>query len=87
MEIKPVYSELMFGRQWLMQMGEAAERQGLPLQYCMALPRNVMASLEIPAVTQVLFHILSCTYHGIPHCSAPVFDELSRRSELVLTIC
>jgi hypothetical protein len=53
MNIKPVYTDISFGRKWLMQMGEAAARQGLPLQYCMALPRNALASLEIPAVTQV----------------------------------
>lgn len=40
------------GRRWLLQMGEAASRFGLRLQYCMALPRHVLQSLEVPAVTQ-----------------------------------
>ncbi|ELU14573.1 hypothetical protein CAPTEDRAFT_226975 [Capitella teleta] len=53
MSIKPISSDLFFGRKWLMQMGEAAANQGLPLQYCMALPRNALAALEIPAVTQM----------------------------------
>lgn len=36
-----------------MQMGEAASRFGLRIQYCMALPRHVLQSVEIPSVTQV----------------------------------
>eukprot|EP00475_Leptophrys_vorax_P030484 TRINITY_DN4571_c0_g1_i1.p1 TRINITY_DN4571_c0_g1~~TRINITY_DN4571_c0_g1_i1.p1 ORF type:complete len:776 (+),score=200.17 TRINITY_DN4571_c0_g1_i1:255-2330(+) len=39
-------------RQWLLQMGLAAQATGLAIQYCMAWPRHVLQSLEIPAVSQ-----------------------------------
>ena len=39
-------------RAWLMQMGAAAQRAGLTVQYCMPSARHLLASLEIPAVTQ-----------------------------------
>eukprot|EP00935_MAST-01C_sp_MAST-1C-sp1_P000138 g138.t1 len=38
-------------RQWLMQMGEAAEAAGLFIQYCMLWPRFALQSLELSAVT------------------------------------
>jgi hypothetical protein len=38
-------------RQWLMQMGTGAAKQNTTVQYCMALSRMVLQSLEIPAVT------------------------------------
>jgi len=41
------------GRQWLLQMGEAAASVGLTIQYCMAYPRHYLQSAEIPAVTQI----------------------------------
>ena len=36
-----------------LQMGEAAYRHGLTVQYCMPFPRHALQSLELPAVTQV----------------------------------
>ncbi|XP_059154794.1 uncharacterized protein LOC131940186 isoform X2 [Physella acuta] len=45
-------SNLTLGRLWLTQMGSAADRHGLKIQYCMAMPRHALQSLEIPAVTQ-----------------------------------
>jgi len=39
-------------RDWLMQMGTAAERNGLTVQYCMSWPRHILQSVELPAVTQ-----------------------------------
>ncbi|ELT88253.1 hypothetical protein CAPTEDRAFT_222495 [Capitella teleta] len=50
--MQPVYTDLFLGRKWLMQMGEAAERNGISIQYCLTLPRNLLSTLEIPAVTQ-----------------------------------
>ena len=51
--IRPLYANVSFGQQWLQQMGEAASRYGIQLQYCMALPRHLLATLQIPAVSQV----------------------------------
>ena len=51
--IDQLQTDLFLGEKWLKQMGEAASRYGLNLQYCMDLPRNVLAAVEIPAVTQV----------------------------------
>lgn len=39
-------------RDWLMQMGEGALRNGMTIQYCMSECRHILQSLEIPAVTQ-----------------------------------
>ena len=39
------------GRTWLMQMGKAAERNDLTVQYCMSHCRHIMQSVELPAVT------------------------------------
>jgi hypothetical protein len=38
-------------RTWLLQMGSAAARNHLTVQYCMSNPRHIMQSVEIPAVT------------------------------------
>ena len=57
-----VQSDLSLGGRWLRQMGEAAERHGITIQYCMALPRHMLASLEIPAVSQVVSFPFCC--HG-----------------------
>lgn len=38
-------------RKWLMQMGQAAEKAGVVVQYCMLWPRFALQSLELPAVT------------------------------------
>ncbi|KAG7342483.1 hypothetical protein IV203_007576 [Nitzschia inconspicua] len=40
-------------RQWLMEMGRAAQDCHLAVQYCMPLARHILQSVEIPAVTQV----------------------------------
>ena len=40
------------GRQWLMQMDKGVHEYGLGLQLCMAWPRHVLQSLEMPSVTQ-----------------------------------
>ena len=41
-----------FGRTWLTQMGRAADKHDLSIQYCMDFTRHLMTSVEIPAVTQ-----------------------------------
>ena len=38
-------------RTWLLQMGTAAARNDLTVQYCMSHCRHIMQSIEIPAVT------------------------------------
>eukprot|EP01064_Diplonema_japonicum_P018967 TRINITY_DN2766_c0_g1_i1.p1 TRINITY_DN2766_c0_g1~~TRINITY_DN2766_c0_g1_i1.p1 ORF type:complete len:748 (+),score=157.49 TRINITY_DN2766_c0_g1_i1:51-2294(+) len=40
-------------RDWLLQMGSAAEKNGLTIQYCMPYTRHVLQSVEVPVVTQV----------------------------------
>eukprot|EP00054_Salpingoeca_dolichothecata_P012674 m.70327 g.70327 ORF g.70327 m.70327 type:complete len:763 (+) comp20068_c0_seq1:336-2624(+) len=40
------------GRTWLLQMGTAAEKNGMTIQYCMSHCRHIMQSVEIPSVTQ-----------------------------------
>jgi hypothetical protein len=40
-------------RSWLMEMGRAAQDCHVAVQYCMPLPRHILQSVEIPAVTQV----------------------------------
>ena len=39
------------GRTWLLQMGTAAAQNDLTIQYCMSHCRQIMQSVEIPAVT------------------------------------
>ncbi|RUS92230.1 hypothetical protein EGW08_000083, partial [Elysia chlorotica] len=46
-------TNLTAGQRWLTQMGNAALNHRLKIQYCMALQRHGLQSLEIPAVTQV----------------------------------
>jgi len=48
----PVQQDLFLGRDWLMQMGTAAEELGMTIQYCMPWTRHLLQSVEIPAVTQ-----------------------------------
>lgn len=59
-----LHKDVTLGRRWLHQMGEAANRFGMQLQYCMALPRHLLASLEVPAVSQVR---ASTDYHLLPN--------------------
>ena len=51
--IGPLHTDLWLGERWMRQMGEAANRYGLWMQYCMALPRHLMTSLMIPVVSHV----------------------------------
>jgi len=39
--------------QWLHQMGVAATKAGINIQYCMAYPRFAIASTSVPAVDQI----------------------------------
>jgi hypothetical protein len=48
----PLTNSATLGREWLMQMGTAAADNGLAIQYCMSHCRHMLASVEIPAVTQ-----------------------------------
>ena len=48
----PVQTDIHLGYQWLTSMGDAAEKLNINLQYCMSLPRHILAALEIPRVTQ-----------------------------------
>ena len=57
-DIPELHGDLYLGHNWLTQMGEAAARYGLRIQYCMALPRYVLHSLHTAAVTQVGFDTL-----------------------------
>ena len=50
---KQLQTQLNLGRTWLKQMGDAAQQLDIRIQYCMSLTRNVLQSVEIPAVTQV----------------------------------
>ena len=34
-----------------MSMGEAGEKVGMNIQYCMGIPRHILQALEIPRVT------------------------------------
>ena len=63
-EFTPTRTDILLGHQWLMSMGEAAEKVNINLQYCMSLPRHILTALEIPRVTQTrtstdyAFHIM-----------------------------
>jgi hypothetical protein len=47
----PTRTDIHIGHQWLMSMGEAAEKVGINIQYCMSLPRHILQALQIPRVT------------------------------------
>ena len=67
-QIRAMYTDLHLGRRWLIQMGEAASRYGIRIQYCMSLPRHVLQSLEIPAVTEVMYNACSvCILDKLPY--------------------
>ena len=51
--IEPVHESLTLGERWLRQMDNAAERYGLTLQYCMPMPRHLLAAVQLKVVTQV----------------------------------
>jgi hypothetical protein len=46
-------TDISLGQRWLKQMGQAATKNNMTVQYCMSLSRHVMQSLEIDSVTQV----------------------------------
>jgi hypothetical protein len=50
-EFSPTNTDIYLGHQWLTSMGEAAEKTGINIQYCMSLPRHILTALEIPHVT------------------------------------
>lgn len=52
-DFSPLMTDLSLGKRWLTQMGNAALKYNITLQYCMSLSRHVLQSLEIEAVTQV----------------------------------
>lgn len=52
LDFTPLLTNLSLGRRWLMDMGRAAENNGMTIQYCMSLSRHILQSLEINAVTQ-----------------------------------
>eukprot|EP00937_MAST-01D_sp_MAST-1D-sp2_P006546 g6546.t1 len=54
-------TDVALARTWLLQMGAGAEKNGLTVQYCMAYPRHVLQSVEIPAVSHFR---ASGDYHG-----------------------
>jgi hypothetical protein len=47
----PLFTDIYLGHQWLTSMGEAGEKVGMNIQYCMSLPRHILTALEIPRVT------------------------------------
>eukprot|EP00966_Prymnesium_polylepis_P104480 2419785-Prymnesium_polylepis.1 len=49
----PLLQDAALGSRWLAQMGAAAARCGVSIQYCMSYCRHVLASVESAAVTQV----------------------------------
>merc|ERR1712228_1122762 len=51
-EVPMLVNNTFFGRQWLMQMGRAADSHDLSIQYCMDYTRNLMTSVELSSVTQ-----------------------------------
>ncbi|CAF3719866.1 unnamed protein product [Adineta steineri] len=63
----PTFTDIHIGHQWLMSMGEAAEKVEINIQYCMALPRHILTALQIPRVTHArvstdyAFHLKSET--------------------------
>ena len=48
----PLHTDINLGRQWLMSMGEGADKGNMSIQYCSSFPRHALQALEIPRVTQ-----------------------------------
>ena len=59
MSCKALQRDVTVGRNWLLQMGKAARKNSITIQYCMDYPRHALQSLEIPVVT----HVRKQTYH------------------------
>ena len=51
--IDKVFHDVNLGGDWLIQMGNAASRSRITIQYGMAYPRHGLQALEIQPVTQV----------------------------------
>ena len=49
---QPLTNSATLGGQWLAQMGAAAAKNGIAIQYCMSHCRHMLASVDVPAVTQ-----------------------------------
>jgi hypothetical protein len=50
-EFLPTRTDIDIGHQWLMSMGEAGEKIGMNIQYCMGLSRHILQALQISRVT------------------------------------
>jgi len=48
----PLTQSATLGATWLRQMATAAAANGIAIQYCMSHSRHILASVELPAVTQ-----------------------------------
>lgn len=53
LDYTPLLTDVDFGRTWLLQMGQAAQKFNITIQYCMSLSRHALQSVEIPSVTQI----------------------------------
>ncbi|MHA1383211.1 MAG: hypothetical protein ACTSR3_05600 [Candidatus Helarchaeota archaeon] len=52
-KFKYLRNHVEHARTWLLQMGQAASKYGISIQYCMATPAMFMQSVELPNVTNV----------------------------------
>mmetsp|Transcript_37428 Transcript_37428/g.117006 ORF Transcript_37428/g.117006 Transcript_37428/m.117006 type:complete len:541 (+) Transcript_37428:1079-2701(+) len=70
-------------REWLLQMGKGADKVNAAIQYCMEIPKFVLQSLEIPAVTQAR---ASDDYHPgkVDDCEWPTCQWYQGHSALLL---
>lgn len=63
----PTQTDIQLGYQWLMSMGEAAQKTNINIQYCTSLPRHILQALEIPRVTHArtstdyAYHLMGVT--------------------------
>lgn len=73
--VSALSTDAQLGRTWLMQMGRAADKYGLSIQYCMSFCRHILQSIEIPAVVRML------RYHLCPCCVVNVI------AACVVTVC
>ena len=48
--VRITHTDLNAARDWLLEMGRGATVSGVDLLYCMALPREILQSVEIEAV-------------------------------------
>lgn len=52
LEFVPLMTNISLGKKWLKDMGNAALKHNITIQYCMSLSRHILSSLENNAVTQ-----------------------------------